>query len=471
VPISENVYNKSRNRSFTNTVPLYYDQLYTVNELLELVLVHSASASIVALAELVDGSEAAFAEHMNAKAAEWGLQAWYQGASGIENNSITPRSMAILARNLLRDYPEVLVYTAKPATYFHGKTYAATNYLLGSLYYEGADGLKTGTTSAAGYCFTGTAVRNGVRIISVTMYSTSGNGRFTDTQKLLDYGFAVREARVNEANPVTAVTLSQDTLDLQTGEVARLSPALQPADATNKSLVWTSSNPSAVTVTPDGQLTAWAPGVSLIRARAASGVFADCVVTARGEGTFVPYYDVPRDAWFYPAALFTHQQGLLADLMGDTFEPEADFVRLLGAVMLYRAAGSPEMEAGGTTFFDVPAGQWYSAAVDWVCATGLMTGYDENLFGTNDPITREQFAVLLYRFAALTGRDTSARAELWDFADAETLSPWARDALSWAVSEKLLTGIAGKLAPQETATRAQCATLLMRFFTSVSQED
>lgn len=191
VPISKNVYNKSRNSVYQSVLPLYYNTTYTVNEMIDVVVTYSASGAAIALAELVGGSEAAFVERMNNKAAEMGINAFYYDSCGIAENKVSPVAMATLARNIIRDYPDILVRSSKKSVSFHGNTYRTTNHLLDTYYYAGADGLKTGTTSAAGYCFCGTAVRNGRRLISVTMSSSSSGQRFVDTARLLDYGFSV----------------------------------------------------------------------------------------------------------------------------------------------------------------------------------------------------------------------------------------------------------------------------------------
>ena len=200
VPISASVYNKSRNWLYQSVLPLYYNTTYTVNEMMDIAVVYSASGAAVALAELVGGgSEAAFVQRMNDTAARMGLNAQYYDSCGIANNQISPVSMANLARNIIRDYPDILVRSAKRTVSFHGNLYASTNHLLDTYYYAGADGLKTGTTSAAGYCFCGTAVRNGRRMISVTMSSSSTGQRFIDTARLLNYGFAEAEKRFGTA--------------------------------------------------------------------------------------------------------------------------------------------------------------------------------------------------------------------------------------------------------------------------------
>ena len=112
------------------------------------------------------------------------------------------------------------------------------------------------------------------------------------------------------------------------------------------------------------------------------------------------------------------------------------------------------------------AGTWYTAAVDWAAENGIVTGYDETAFGPQDPITREQLAAILYRYAQYRGFDLSAhtKGNLRGYADAEHVSAYAVTAMDWAVGEKLITGVKGDtLAPDGVAVRAQAATVLMRF--------
>ena len=191
VKISEKSYNLSRDwDNGGGAVPLYYNEVYTVNEMLDAVIVNSLNAGILALAELSEGSEAQFVKRMNEKVNEWNITAYFEDCIGLSSrNKMTPYAVAKCAQNIIRDYPEILTRSSKKSVNFHGKTLKATNKLLSTHYYEGVDGLKSGTTSAALFCFCGTAKRNGDRIITVTMRSDSDDLRYTDSKKLLDYGF------------------------------------------------------------------------------------------------------------------------------------------------------------------------------------------------------------------------------------------------------------------------------------------
>ena len=173
-------------------VPLIAGTAYSVDELIGAILIPSACAASAMAGKYISGSEAAFAALMNKTAAELGLNAYYEDASGLsDNNRITAHSMAELARILINKYPDVLTYTSKPYIEFRGERYDNTNRLLPGedCEYPGADGLKTGTTTLAGCCLTATAYDGEVRLISVTMDSDYGTSRFDDSAELLNIGF------------------------------------------------------------------------------------------------------------------------------------------------------------------------------------------------------------------------------------------------------------------------------------------
>ena len=135
-------------------------------------------------------------------------------------------------------------------------------------------------------------------------------------------------------------------------------------------------------------------------------------------------------------------------------------------VLLYRFAGSPAV-TGSCPFKDVKASEWYYDAVVWATQNGIANGMSSTEFAPNASVTREQTAAFMYRYASFIGRDTSARADLADFPDANKISAYALEPLSWAVASGLITGSSenGKtyLLPVGTTTRAQYATIIYRF--------
>lgn len=197
VPISSRVYSMPSTTDY-QCIPLYSGVSYTVDQLIGAVATYSASNALVALVELVAGTEANFVTIMNNTANEMGLGAYYYDSCGGYTNHVSPVAMAMLARNIIRDYPQIIERTSKRYIVFNGVTYYSTNKLYTSYSYEGIDGLKTGTSNSAGYCLCATGVRNGRRIITVTMGSASNYYRFNDSIMLLDYGFKTLDQRYNE---------------------------------------------------------------------------------------------------------------------------------------------------------------------------------------------------------------------------------------------------------------------------------
>ncbi|WP_396334572.1 D-alanyl-D-alanine carboxypeptidase family protein [Alkalihalobacillus sp. MEB130] len=214
VPISDYVRNLSLFTALSN-VPLRQDFSYTVKELYESVAIYSANASTIALAELISGSETEFVRMMNEKGAELGLEDYeFVNSTGLNNsdllgnhpdgtsenaeNMMSARATAKLAFHLINDYPEVLDTASIPTLTFQAGPDEQIemrnwNWMLSGIEaqhnYDGVDGLKTGYTSAAGNAFTGTAERNGMRLISVVMRTGTRDDRFNETAKLLDHGF------------------------------------------------------------------------------------------------------------------------------------------------------------------------------------------------------------------------------------------------------------------------------------------
>ena len=151
-----------------------------------------------------------------------------------------------------------------------------------------------------------------------------------------------------------------------------------------------------------------------------------------------------------------------AGVSDTAFSPNSTLTRSMLVTILHRLEGTPA--ASGNSFADVASGTWYTDAVSWAAANGIVTGYSDTQFGPDDSITREQLAAILYRYAAYKGMDTSATADLANFPDSGSVSTWAGDSVKWAVSFGLISGKDdGRLDPLGTATRAEVATILMRF--------
>lgn len=194
--------------------------------------------------------------------------------------------------------------------------------------------------------------------------------------------------------------------------------------------------------------------------------YAIVIDTDSHEPVELPFTDVPEDAWYEDAAGYVYKHGLMAGTSATTFAPEVTTSRAMIATILWRMAGSPVVNYA-MTYTDVAQGQWYSEAVRWATSEGVVTGYGNGLFGTNDPITREQFAAMLWRYAQTEDYDVSVGEDtnILSYTDVADLSEYAIPAMQWACGAGVIngTGDGSTLTPQGQATRAQAATVLMRF--------
>lgn len=186
------------------------------------------------------------------------------------------------------------------------------------------------------------------------------------------------------------------------------------------------------------------------------------VPTTPQQPTDLPFTDVQAGAWYADAVKYVFDQGLMNGMSAQEFGPDGQVTRGQVVTILWRLAGSPTVS--GKAFPDVSASAWYADAVAWASANGVVSGYENGGFGPGDPVTREQLAAILYRYAQLSGKDTDQTADLSGYTDSVTISAWAPQALKWAVGSGLISGTGTHtLSPRGTATRAQIAVILQNF--------
>ena len=174
------------------------------------------------------------------------------------------------------------------------------------------------------------------------------------------------------------------------------------------------------------------------------------------------YTDIPTD-WAKEGICFVIENGLMVGTTSTTFAPKDTLTRAMLVTVLYRMAGSPAVDAP-SGFTDVADGQWYSDAIAWAAANGIVNGVGGNKFAPSEPVTREQLAAIFFRYAKAEAPEADV---LSGYPDAEAISTYARDAMAWAVSTGLVTGSKEAdgtyLAPQGLAAREQAAAILMRY--------
>lgn len=183
----------------------------------------------------------------------------------------------------------------------------------------------------------------------------------------------------------------------------------------------------------------------------------------------LPFSDVRIADWFYNDVKYVYEKGMMAGTAADVFAPNATTTRAMIVTILYRLEGSPAV-TGTNAFVDVPAGQWYTDAVNWAAANQIVKGTSATTFAPNDSITREQMAAILYRYAQYKGYDVTKKADLSEYSDNGQVSAYAKEALAWANAAKLINGVTNTtLAPQGNATRAQVSAILHRFCDGVAK--
>lgn len=179
-------------------------------------------------------------------------------------------------------------------------------------------------------------------------------------------------------------------------------------------------------------------------------------------GMFLPFTDVTNH-WAYSAIKRVYTRGLMVGMDEKTFAPDQQLSRAMLAVILYAMAGEPAV-TGESPFTDVPAGCWYTDAIVWAAQNGIVCGFGDGTFRPNAAVTRAQAAVMLYGYAAFTGADVTARADLSAYSDAGQIPAWAMDAMQWANARRLIVGRdSSHLVPDGGATRAEMAAILSAY--------
>lgn len=187
------------------------------------------------------------------------------------------------------------------------------------------------------------------------------------------------------------------------------------------------------------------------------------------ENTDLNFTDVSSSDWFFKGVEYVVDKGIMSGVSENQFDPSGKLTRAMLVQMLYNMESRPACDAENA-FIDVPVGQWYTDAVIWANDAKIVSGMGEGLFAPNMEITREQMVAMLYNYAKYKGYDVTASADLSTFADSASVSAWAQPAMQWAVAEGYISGMgANQLAPQGTATRAEIASVIMRFMEATAE--
>ena len=220
------------------------------------------------------------------------------------------------------------------------------------------------------------------------------------------------------------------------------------------------------TVDPTDAATVTKNGITFV----VTNLTENCTITINfKQGTVPPqhncpcddYNDLSSEQWYHAGVDYALENGLMNGVGGGRFDPDGSLTRAMLVTILYRSENTPDVSGESNPFADVPDGQWYTDAVIWAAKEGIVNGTSKTTFAPNDSITREQIATILCRYAG----SPKVSGDFASFSDASSVSAYAYDAMRWAVQSGIINGTDGKLAPQDNATRAQIATILMRFCT------
>ncbi|OUQ78640.1 hypothetical protein B5E43_07715 [Flavonifractor sp. An100] len=182
------------------------------------------------------------------------------------------------------------------------------------------------------------------------------------------------------------------------------------------------------------------------------------IIPAQGQ----PFLDVAEGAWYVDAVKYAYENGLMAGVSATQFAPEVTTSRGMVVTILYSLEGKPQVS--GCSFTDVASDAYYADATCWAAQNGIVSGYGDGIYGPNDPVTREQLAIIMMNYAKQKGLDVSKRGDLSAFTDVSIASAGAQDALSWANAMGLLAGKGdGILDPVGQATRAEASAILGQF--------
>ena len=224
-----------------------------------------------------------------------------------------------------------------------------------------------------------------------------------------------------------------------------------------------------------------APGYELESLTVLDSRGSEIALTAQGDGKYtftmpsrkvtvqasfapapLPFEDVPPGAWYESAVRYVYTHGIMEGMSATTFVPGKSLTRAEAVQVLYNLEGQPTVSES-TTFPDLVY-EWYKPAISWAESTGVVDGYEDGTFQPGDSITRQEFAQMLYNYAKYKGHDLTAEGDLSSFPDGDSVQPWAETAMTWANGNELINGHDdGTLEPGGTTTRAQAASILMRF--------
>jgi len=321
-------------------------------------------------------------------------------------------------------------------------------------------------------------ISNNPYLLKVYQYGENYDGyhtMFDENGDMLELSLSPNVTVITEKPVIypNGIGLNYDSMLIAVGEKRTLIVTIVPEDATDKSVTWTNTNPRVANLNGEGVVTATSAGITTISAITVNGLKKDCVITVLQEiNPNNPFADVKSGSWKYNAAKYVYDNGYMTGkgelIPGKViFSPDTAINRSQFVQTLYNMEGKPFVTYRAK-FSDVKESDWFAKSVTWAEQNGIAAGNPDGTFGVEGTATREQMAVLFYKYAKYKGYDTSIVSgegkRVNEFPDAGKASSWATEALNWALSRKIMSGKGtGILDPKGSATRVECATMVRNF--------
>ena len=269
-----------------------------------------------------------------------------------------------------------------------------------------------------------------------------------------------------ECTPVTSIKITGSTQVLK-GSKITLGKTVSPSNAYNKNVRWTISDYNIATIDQNGVVTGKQAGTVTVAATSRDGTAIKATYQVKVILTELPFTDVTVNNWYYSAVKDMYNKKYMSGTSTKTFSPESKVTRGMLVTMLHNMEKSPYV-SDASKFLDVQNPKdYYYMAVKWAAKNKIVSGYSNGKFAPNDPITREQLAVILNQYCNYKGKYKASTANLSSFKDSSKISSYAKWGMNWAVGNKIINGSNGKLNPQGTATRAEAAAMLSNYCKSI----
>ena len=318
--------------------------------------------------------------------------------------------------------------------------------------------------------------------------SYNGGYRFVPTNQDQVRGVDLKDGKAQENQPIivyqvgskdnkaqtwtlekvaTSISMNVSNESIKIGSTKQLSVRFNPTDVANKSIKWTTSNSQIATVSSTGVVKGIKEGTVTITATTTdeSNKKATCKVT------ITPFKDVDASYWGYSAIKYMYDRKYVSGTSTAIFSPEMKITRGMVVTILHNMEGKPYI-SGTSKFPDVQnSKEYYYNAVKWASANNIVSGYssgkNKGKFGPDDLITREQLAVILWKYSKYKGTYKNVTADYSKFSDSKNISDFAKKGMNWAVGAGVITGSQGKLLPQGSASRAEAVSMIYKYCTKV----